>query len=129
MQRAVAAEVPTEPTRGEDVAVIDGREAVHTVLNALDDGDCRDILGVTEDEAMSARELSGECDLPLSTTYRKLEMLVESSLLGERTRIRRSGKGKHASEYYRLVDDVVVSVGADGDLELYVVERSTGELA
>lgn len=110
-----------------EVATVDDEGAVHTLLNALDDDDCRAILDATDREARSARELSKSCDLPMSTVYRKLEMLVEADLLAERTRIRRSGKGKHASEYTRAVEEVVVSVGSDGDLELRVFQREVSE--
>lgn len=106
-----------------EAAIVDDEEAVHTLLNALDDDDCRAILNATDREACSARELSEACELPMSTVYRKLEMLVEADLLAERTRIRRSGKGKHASEYTRAVEEVVVSVGSDGDLQLRVFQR------
>lgn len=83
--------------------------AVQQLLDALDDADCRGILDATRDDALTANELSEAEDLPLSTAYRKLELLTEAGLLEERTRIRQSGK--HASEYTRVVDDVVISLG------------------
>lgn len=91
------------------------------LLDAIDDAGCRTILEVTGDEAMSANELSEACDLPLSTTYRKLELLTESGLLAESIRIRRSGK--HTSEYARCVDDVHLAVGADGGFEVTLERR------
>lgn len=109
------------------VAIVDDTEGVHTLLNALDDADCRAILDVTDRKARSARELSELCNLPMSTVYRKLEMLVEANLLVERTRIRRSGKGKHASEYARAVEEVLVSVGREAELELMVFQREVAD--
>lgn len=103
-----------------DLTVRDVEGDVEEVLAALDDADCRAILDATSGEALSASELSEACDLPLSTTYRKIDMLADTGLLEERTRIRQSGK--HANEYSRLVEEVLVSVGTDGGLELRVME-------
>jgi DNA-binding transcriptional ArsR family regulator len=119
---------PTSASTGGDVdwsskdvwtAVDD--DAVEALLTALDDAYCRTILDATSERALSAKEVSDACDLPLSTTYRKLEQLTDTGLLDERTRIRRTGK--HASEYRRVVEDVVVSLDPHGGLELQVSTR------
>lgn len=109
--------------RSDGPTVVDTEPAVGNMLAALEDADCRRILETTSDEARSASEVATACDMPLSTTYRKLDTLSEAGLLYERTRIRRSGK--HVSEYVRLVDDVVVSVGDGGGVELRVSHRPT----
>lgn len=84
-----------------------------TVLGALEDPDCRRILEATSDEPLTAGEIMDRCDVPRSTTYRKLEQLTEAGLLNERIRL--SPDGKHASEYRRTVDDVTISLeGSDG---------------
>ena len=88
------------------------------VLDALGDPDCRGILRTIGEDAKTALECSEAYDLPLSTTYRKLERLAEADLLVEEIRIR--ADGKHASEYRRGFDSVCVSVGTDGDLSLSV---------
>ena len=97
---------------------IDAEEEIQGLLHALDDADCRKILDATSDETLSANEVSETCNLPLSTTYRKLDMLTDAGLLAERTRIRRSGK--HASEYSRVVEEVVISVSPCGEMKLQV---------
>lgn len=89
-----------------------------TVLTALEDTDCRAILEATADESMTASELSEACDVPLSTTYRKLEILTDATLLEERIRICRSGK--HATEYRKCFEDVTVSVPDCGSVEIDV---------
>ncbi len=108
----VSATVRTSEEPASDVQAIVAESAVHQLLDALDDADCRAILGATREEALTANEISEVRDLPLSTTYRKLRLLTEAGLLEERTRIRQSGK--HASEYIRSVDDVVISLGPRG---------------
>ena len=100
---------------------IQSEDVVQTVLDVLDDADCRQILETTADDPMTASELSTECGLPLSTTYRKLDMLTEAGFLAERTRVRLSGK--HTSEYSRIFEGVTISSGPGGGLELRVSRR------
>jgi predicted transcriptional regulator len=106
-------------TSDRAATVIQDEDAVQGLLDALDDADCRTILDVTGEGALTASEVSETCDLPLSTAYRKLELLTEAGLVEERTRIRRSGK--HASEYRRVVTDVVVSLDTGEGLALRLV--------
>lgn len=120
------------PSTGTDwssqrVRVVEAERAKQRLLDALEDRGCRAILDVTSDEALSANEVSETCDLPLSTTYRKLDLLTEVGLLEERTRIRQSGK--HASEFYRAVEDVLVSLGTHGGISLRVIHREDIEEA
>ncbi len=107
------------------VRAVDADPAKQRLLDALDDRGCRAILDATSDEVLSANEVSETCDLPLSTTYRKLDLLTDSGLLEERTRIRQSGK--HASEFYRAVEDVLVSLGTHGGISLHVIHREHAE--
>lgn len=60
------------------------------VLDALDDPGCREIVRHLE-TPMTANEVSEACDIPLSTTYRKLDRLSAASLVEERTEIRVGG--------------------------------------
>lgn len=104
---------------------VEAEDTVQKILDVLDDVDCRAILDATSDSALSANEVSEACDLPLSTTYRKLELLTDAGLLEERTRICRSGK--HPSEYARSVANVVISLDTDGETELRVSHRGSSE--
>ena len=94
------------------------------VLSALDDDGCRRILEATTDEALTATELATQCDIPTSTAYRKVEQLTEANLVEERVRINTSGK--HATEYSRSFEDVVVSVGDAGSVEIEMVRPDDG---
>ncbi|WP_408959399.1 helix-turn-helix domain-containing protein [Natrinema sp. 74] len=85
------------------------------VLAALDDDACRCILEATNEESLTATELSERCGIPMSTAYRKVELLTEADLVEERVRINTSGK--HATEYRKHFDDILVSV-AGGGLEV-----------
>ncbi len=101
-------------------AVVTADATVQTLLDLLSDDACRSILAATTDAARSAREVASACDLPLSTTYRKLERLVDAGLLVEHTRVR--PVGKHPSEFRRAVDEVAVTVGAGGTTRLVLFE-------
>jgi len=96
-------------------------EEVQALLDALHDPDCRTVLDATSDASLSASELSEACDLPLSTTYRKLDTLTEVGLLDERTRL--CPDGKHASEYVRRVESVDVDVDDEDGFVLTVTNR------
>ncbi|TMT85628.1 ArsR family transcriptional regulator [Haloterrigena sp. H1] len=96
------------------------------VLAALDDDACRAILEATAETALTATELSEECDIPMSTAYRKVEMLTEADLVAEQVRINTSGK--HATEYRKNFDDVLVSV-ADGGVEVELTKQDEADSA
>jgi DNA-binding transcriptional ArsR family regulator len=129
MSHAPAGAAGLAPTGTDGRTTVSDDEGVQRILDAFDDADCRAILEATSTDVLSASEISDACDLPLSTTYRKLDLLTDAGLVEERTRLRRSGK--HASEYARLVESVTVSLDEDGRTELQVswvenVGRSVG---
>lgn len=86
---------------------------VGAVLDALEDEDCRALITRLE-TPMTASELSEATGVPLSTTYRKLDLLTEASLLAEQTEIRKDGQ--HTTRY--LVDFEAVHVVLDEDRDL-----------
>jgi len=95
-----------DPSREEDPPSVDD------VLDALaDDAARRIVTALTEPK--TASDLSEECDIPLSTTYRKLEKLTDASLLRESTDIRRDGQ--HTTRYSVSFDTVTVSIDREDD--------------
>jgi len=109
--------------RSSRETTVEDPDEVQSILHALQDDDCRAVLEATDDESLSASELAQACDLPLSTTYRKLDALTETGLLAEQTRL--CSDGKHASEYVRVVDEVLVD--ADAGFELTISRRAVPE--
>lgn len=89
---------------------------VQAVFDALADRDCRRVLRAVADVSLTANECARVCDVPLSTTYRKLELLADAGLVDARIRVRRDGK--HANEYRRRFDRVCVAVDDDGVVEV-----------
>lgn len=53
---------------------------VEQVFQTLDDQHCREIITQLE-EPQTVTEIAENCDIPLSTTYRKVERLDEASLI------------------------------------------------
>lgn len=94
----------------------DDEPTMQETLTALSDPDCRAILEATREEPRTAGELTEACDLAESTAYRKVDELTDAGLLGERIRIRASGR--HASEYVPALEDVTVSLAGEDGLEI-----------
>jgi DNA-binding transcriptional ArsR family regulator len=112
---------PSEQNRHERLAPA----KAEALIGALDDEDCRAILDATATEPLSAKELSETCDVALSTTYRKLDQLIEGGLLEEQTVVRHSMK--HTSEYAPLVESVVISLDTQGEIGLQVSRRERAD--
>ena len=100
-----------------------GEEApeLTTVLDALDDEDCRAIVSVLA-EPMTASEISEESGVPLSTTYRKLELLTDSSLLYEGVEVR--SDGQHASRYAIDFEEVIIALDEAREFEVEISHRA-----
>ena len=83
------------------------------VLGTLHDADCRTIIrNLTE--PMSAGEISETCDIPSSTTYRKLDRLTEADLLQEATAVR--SDGHHTTLYEIDFERVILELESDHSL-------------
>ncbi|MFB6073967.1 MAG: helix-turn-helix domain-containing protein [Haloarculaceae archaeon] len=95
--------------------------SLQSVLDALDDEDCRKIVSALE-EPMTASEISERCDVPLSTTYRKLELLTEASLLYEGIEVRPDGQ--HASKYTIGFEEVVIGLDETREFEVDIAHRA-----
>ncbi|MDY6818014.1 MAG: helix-turn-helix domain-containing protein [Halobacteriales archaeon] len=87
------------------------------VLDALDDPDCRRIVKHLE-EPMTASEISESCEVPLSTTYRKLDLLSEASLLEEQTELRPDGQ--HATRYRIAFEEVAIKIDETRTFEVSI---------
>lgn len=98
-----------------------GPPPLQELLDALDDPDCRAILRQLE-EPMTASELSEACGIPSSTTYRKVERLLEASLIEERTEIR--ADGHHTARYAPVFEAVRIGLDEDRSFEVEI-ERPT----
>jgi DNA-binding transcriptional ArsR family regulator len=90
---------------------------LQAVLDALDDADARTIIRALE-EPKTASDISERCDIPLSTTYRKLDLLTEAALLEEGTAIR--ADGHHATTYAVSFEAVRVFLTESRDFDVEI---------
>lgn len=97
-------------------------QSIQRIFEVLDDADCRAILDATSEDVLTATEVSERCDLPRSTTYRKLELLTDAGFLDELTRMRNAGR--HPSEYACRVADVVLTFDRPEGLTLQISYRA-----
>lgn len=99
---------------------------LQAVLDALEDPDCRTIVKRLTDP-MTANEISETTGVPLSTTYRKLDLLTEASILEERTEIREGGH--HTTKYVLDFEAVRIGLAEDRDFEVSITRpaRSADE--
>jgi DNA-binding transcriptional ArsR family regulator len=93
------------PVMAREPSVGDPPE-LQTLLDALDDADASAIIRAIEESA-TANEVSERCDIPLSTTYRKLDVLTEAGLLVEGTEIR--SDGHHTTTYTVAFEEVRIA--------------------
>ena len=115
----------TTPTRTETMKrepIAAETPTLQAVLDALDDPDCREILERL-DAPMAAKEISAACDIPQSTTYRKLDLLSDASLVEERTEIREDGR--HTTRYVADFDEITLSLSDDQSLEMAISRRES----
>ncbi|MFB6094452.1 MAG: helix-turn-helix domain-containing protein [Halanaeroarchaeum sp.] len=101
---------------------LDEEPTLQTVLSAIEDEDCRRILGILS-EPMSAQEIGATCEIPLSTVYRKLDLLSEAGLVSDRLDV--SDPGRQTRRYEPDFSTVTVELNDDGTLDVQVSsERS-----
>jgi len=114
----VGGDVPTEMVR--DPFADEEAPDLQEVLDALDDEDCRNIVTALK-EPMTADQISEAADVPLSTTYRKLDLLTEASLLEEGLEIR--ADGQHASRYTIAFEEVVIALTETHEFDVQISRR------
>lgn len=101
----------------------DDGPAAPTVVSALDDERCRDILSVLG-EPRSVSALAERADVPLSTTYRKVAELKRAELVEERTQIREGGH--HRTRYVRDFESILLEMDESERLDV-AIERPLAE--
>lgn len=62
------------------------------LLEIVSDKYCRSILNAIMDKPKSAVELSRECQIPISTIYRRIQMLHDAKMLNTSGQISEEGK-------------------------------------
>jgi DNA-binding transcriptional ArsR family regulator len=104
-------------TMGRDQLESEEQPALQDVLDTLDDPACRAVISCLDDP-MTAKELATDCDIPLSTMYRKLDLLTEASLVREQAAIREDGQ--HTTRYALAFEEINVSLDEDRSIEVQI---------
>ena len=99
------------PRTTDATTTTEGDAALDATFEALADADCRAILAAAATPKTTS-ELADDCDIALSTAYRKVELLSETPLLAEGVRF--DPDGDHAAEYVRDAADAAIELGDDG---------------
>ena len=93
------------------------------IIGVLDDADCREIISLLE-APKTVPEIADEAQLPLSTTYRKLDRLTEADIVEETVGVRQGRH--HKSRYVANFDRIAISLDSDRELRVDV-DRSTDQ--
>lgn len=96
---------------------------LQSVLDALDDADARAIIRALENPK-TASEISEGTEIPLSTTYRKLELLTEAELLEEGTELR--SDGHHTTTYAVAFEEVRIALTESRELDVQIAHIDKG---
>ncbi|MDG5776398.1 winged helix-turn-helix domain-containing protein [Haloarculaceae archaeon H-GB2-1] len=95
------------------------------VVDLLDDEYARAILRATSVQALSAEELSEQCDMSPPTVYRRLDRLREHDLVAAQQQL--DPDGHHYEVYTACLSRVTIDLD-DGDFDLDV-ERTDQDAA
>jgi DNA-binding transcriptional ArsR family regulator len=76
------------------------------VFAVLNDEQSLEILRTLQDRSLTAKELNREVSVPMSSLYRKLDMLVDAGLLETNIEIRPAGK--NANRYSVAMDSITI---------------------
>jgi predicted transcriptional regulator len=97
-------------------------EDVREISDLLADETTQRILIETNEESMSADELSDACGVSPQTVYRRLERLQEYDLVTEAVEL--DDDGHHHKVYTATLDRVTITLTADGfSVDLGLRER------
>ena len=97
--------------RANGTTAANDEAALDATFEALADADCRAILSAAGTPKTTS-ELAADCDIALSTAYRKVELLSDTPLLAEGVRF--DPDGDHAAEYVRDAADAAIELDDEG---------------
>jgi IclR helix-turn-helix domain. len=88
------------------------------LLSAVSDDRFRHILAAIAKKPLTVGEIAGECDLPQSTVYRRVQSLTDDNLVEQTLRVH--GDGCHSKEYGLYGEGLSASMEVDGSIEIEV---------
>ena len=88
------------------------------LLEIVSDKYCRSILNAIMDKPKSAMELTTECQIPISTVYRRIQMLHDAKMLYTSGSI--SGEGKKFFLYKSKIKEIQTNYN-NGEVKVELV--------
>ena len=110
---------------GAEHEVRKSKDGVVSVLDVISDEGSRAILRSLGND-MTPQDISEDCDIPLSTVYRKLEFMEDVSLVTQDVRMEKGKTGGHPETFDTNFRSITVELTDDGELRLRV-SRDTDE--
>jgi len=98
--------------------IVNDQAVKQRILSALSDEYSLQILTATTQHTLSALELSRNCEIPVTSLYRRLDALIDAGLIAV-AKYGRTPDGKWYELYRSLLSRVDVSFN-DGDLRMNV---------
>lgn len=99
-----------------------------SIFDLLGDKCTRRILAKLTQDPLSAKNLADECNVSLTTIYRRIHALQKYKLIQERTKI--SQTGSHYSTYKTNVEEINIEVGDGGmTVELELRDEPSNNIA
>ena len=99
------------------------RPSVELVCTVLADDDCRRILCAL-DESLTAADVASQCELPQTTTYRKLQQLTDAGLVDEWTDVRT--EGNNVTRFVRNSTGVFVRFDDGSSFDTEILDEADG---
>ena len=105
-------EILEKPRSGEDSSKND------TLISIMADKYCRAIIHATKDKPKSAVELTNETKIPISTVYRRLQILHDNKLVRTSGMITREGKKLFL---YKSKVSGIISIFENGQTDVQLI--------
>ncbi|MDZ7688082.1 MAG: helix-turn-helix domain-containing protein [Halobacteriales archaeon] len=99
-------------------------ESPEKLLEILADPKSRAIIAAVAQERQSVAEIADHCDLPLSTSYRRVDTLVDNGILDDTLRMKKAGR--HEQEYTLRRESISTGFCVDDTLDIRVSFDATG---
>lgn len=95
---------------------------IEEILDMMGDQHARQVLIALSQEELSAKDLRDETELSLPTIYRRIEMLKEHDLVGEKTIV--AEDGNHYRVFECTFDSTLIRLSDDEfDIRIYRTEN------
>jgi len=97
---------------GENWVLIENPELTRTILESFGDDDKKKILGALNGESLIVSQIIEKCNIPQTSGYRKVNLLIKEGLLVPSGHITASD-GKRITKYRSIFDNIKIDIHKD----------------